>query len=94
MLADDYKRDYTVAADWHGNTVITPTVKFVLTLKASMNGMKLSTLDDKSIKPEDISSDDRMILGKFVRELPRFYVGSAEHSKIAGIVKENTLAKE
>ncbi|MFT7130299.1 MAG: membrane-anchored protein YejM (alkaline phosphatase superfamily) [Gammaproteobacteria bacterium] len=93
MLATDYKRDFTVAADWHGNTVITPRVKFVLTLKASMNGLKLSTLDDNTMDSDNINAGDKAILGEFVRKLPRFYRDSAEHGRIVGMIKVDTLVQ-
>ena len=92
LFSPEYQRNYTVASDWHGNTLITPNVKYVLTLKGSRNSMKLSSLTDREIDPDDIESVDRNKLGHFVRELSRFYNGSPEH-KIVDSNYRATMSK-
>ncbi|MFT5481455.1 MAG: membrane-anchored protein YejM (alkaline phosphatase superfamily), partial [Halieaceae bacterium] len=92
LFADDYVRDYTVASDWHGDALITPNIKFVLTLKGAMNAMQTSTLDDEAVSGSDISSGDRAHLKSFIVELSRFYSGSPEHDKVATLIESRKNA--
>ena len=83
LFADDYQRDYTVVGDWHGNALITPHAKFILSLKSSLNSTTLSTLNDGPLEGSGLTANDKRLLTDFVAELPRFYQGSKEHEKSA-----------
>lgn len=79
LFAENYQRDYTVVGDWHGNALITPHAKIILSLKSSMNNTRLSSIDDAPLDGEELTGNDRSLLKKFVRELPRFYKDSKEN---------------
>jgi len=73
LLAAGYERNYTVASDWHGNTLITPDVKMVFSKKGAAYDDDTTTLEDE---PVDIGSGGvayRNSLNLFARELARFY---------------------
>ena len=73
LLAADYRRDYTVASDWHGNTLITPDVKMVFSKKGAFYDDAATTLDDDPIDLAATQAPYRDSLGLFPRELSRFY---------------------
>ena len=73
LLAADYRRDYTVASDWHGNTLITPDVKMVFSKKGAFYDDAATTLDDDPIDLAATQAPYRDSLGLFTRELSRFY---------------------
>lgn len=68
-----YRRDYTVVSDWHGNTLITPEVKMVFSKKGAAYDDVTTLLDDSPVNLADVKTDYRTPLGKFARELSRFY---------------------
>jgi len=76
LLSEQYERNYTVASDWHGNVLITPAVKFVLSLKGAGNRASLTTLNDRAIEGDEIRLSDRELLSDFIQSLPRFYLDS------------------
>ena len=73
LFASTYERNYTVAGDWHGDVLITPRAKLVLSLKGARNGAALTTLDDAPLPAADLPPADRQLLADFIQELPRFY---------------------
>lgn len=73
LLAADYRRDYTVASDWHGNTLITPDVKMVFSKKGAFYDDAATNLDDDPIDLATSNAPYRDALGLFTRELSRFY---------------------
>jgi len=73
LLAADYRRDYTVASDWHGNTLITPDVKMVFSKKGAFYDDSATTLNDDPIDLAATKAPYRDALGLFARELSRFY---------------------
>ncbi len=73
LLAADYRRDYTVASDWHGNTLITPDVKMVFSKKGAFYDDAATNLDDEPIDLATSKAPYRDALGLFTRELSRFY---------------------
>lgn len=73
LLAADYRRDYTVASDWHGNTLITPDVKMVFSKKGAFYDDAATNLDDDPIDLAASNAPYRDALGLFTRELSRFY---------------------
>lgn len=73
LLNPQYRREYTVVSDWHGNTLITPEVKMVLSKKGAAYDDVTTLLDDTPIDLANTKSDYRTPLGKFARELSRFY---------------------
>lgn len=77
LFSTHYSRKYTVAGDWHGNTLITPTTKFILSIKGSSNSMSLSTLNDSTLDPKLVSPQDKAALAEFIYDMPRFHQGSA-----------------
>ncbi len=85
LIADDYQRSYTVLGDWHGNALVTANTKFILSLKSSMNGMALSTIDDVEPESGDVSTADRAALAQFIRETPRFYEGSSSFKQNSAV---------
>ena len=68
-----YQRDYTVVSDWHGNTLITPEVKMVFSKKGAAYDDVTTSLNDSPIDLANAKTDYRTPLGKFARELARFY---------------------
>jgi len=73
LLAADYARDYTVASDWHGNTLITPDVKMVFSKKGAAYDDGTTTLEDEPVDIGSVGVAYRNSLNLFARELARFY---------------------
>lgn len=73
LLAADYARDYTVASDWHGNTLITPDVKMVFSKKGAAYDNGTTTIDDEPVDISNVGVSYRTSLTLFARELARFY---------------------
>ncbi|MCB1649757.1 MAG: sulfatase-like hydrolase/transferase [Pseudomonadales bacterium] len=73
LFAPDYARDYTVVSDWHGNTLVTPDLKMVFSKKSAAYDDSVTTLNDAPLDLNQTSSDYRTPLGKFAREVSRFY---------------------
>lgn len=73
LFAPEYRRDYTVVSDWHGNTLITPEVKMVFSKKGAAYDDVTTLLNDSPVDLSKTKSDYRTPLGKFARELSRFY---------------------
>jgi membrane-anchored protein YejM (alkaline phosphatase superfamily) len=73
LLSPQYARDYTVASDWHGNTLITPEVKMVFSKKGAALDDGTTTLHDEPVAIASVSGSYRDALGLFARELSRFY---------------------
>ncbi len=73
LLSPQYSRDYTVASDWHGNTLITPDVKMVFSKKGAALDDGTTTLQDEPVAIASVDGSYREALGLFARELSRFY---------------------
>lgn len=58
-----------------------------------MNSMKLSTLNDNEIDTKGISSIDRVKLGEFIKELPRFYGGTAANGSVSKIANSQMVQR-
>ena len=73
LFSPQYKRDYTVVSDWHGNTLITPDVKMVFSKKGAAYDDVTTTLNDDPIDLSNTDADYQTSLGEFAREISRFY---------------------
>ncbi len=73
LLSPQYARDYTVASDWHGNTLITPELKMVFSKKGAALDDGTTTLHDEPVDIAGVDGSYRDALGLFARELSRFY---------------------
>lgn len=73
LLAANYAREYSVASDWHGNTLITPDVKMVFSKKGAAYGDGTTTLEDEPLDIATIGTGYRKSLNRFASELVRFY---------------------
>ncbi|MEY3668513.1 MAG: hypothetical protein RL572_2053 [Pseudomonadota bacterium] len=73
LLSPQYARDFTVASDWHGNTLITPEVKMVFSKKGAALDDGITTLQDEPVALVSVDGSYRDALGLFARELSRFY---------------------
>jgi membrane-anchored protein YejM (alkaline phosphatase superfamily) len=74
LLSSHYERPYTVASDWHGNTLITPDVKMVFSKKGAALDDGTTTLDDVPVRLANVDGSYRAALTTFARELARFYL--------------------
>lgn len=74
LLNANYRRDYAVVSDWHGNTLVTPDVKMVFSKKGAMyNNDIVTTLNDTPIDLVKSQAVYKVPLGEFAREISRFY---------------------
>lgn len=73
LFGPDYQRDYTVASDWHGNTLVTPDIKMVFSKKGAAYDDITTSLNDGAVDLKTTTVDYRTPLGLFARELSRFY---------------------
>jgi membrane-anchored protein YejM (alkaline phosphatase superfamily) len=73
MFAPDYKHDYLVVSDWHGNTVITPEVKIIFSVKGAAYQASSTTIDDQPINLGDEKSDYQTALSEYLLEQNRFF---------------------
>ncbi|MCB1662994.1 MAG: sulfatase-like hydrolase/transferase [Pseudomonadales bacterium] len=73
LLSPDYSRKYLVVSDWHGDAVITPSVKYILSSTAASNGEQLTDGQDRLIRENSLSAGDRGVFTQYVKSLARFY---------------------
>jgi membrane-anchored protein YejM (alkaline phosphatase superfamily) len=73
LFSPQYARDYTVVSDWHGNTLVTPDIKMVFSKKGAAYDDVSTSLNDAPIDLSTSSVDYQTPLGKFAREISRFY---------------------
>lgn len=73
LFGPDYQRNYTVASDWHGNTLVTPDIKMVFSKKGAAYDDITTSLNDGAVDLKTTTVDYRTPLGLFARELSRFY---------------------
>ncbi|MCF7980633.1 MAG: sulfatase-like hydrolase/transferase [Pseudomonadales bacterium] len=74
LLAENYNRDFIVVSDWHGDAVITSSVKYILSPQAASNsGGQLTNSIDKPLDESKLSTLDRRIFGQYVKSLAKFY---------------------
>jgi membrane-anchored protein YejM (alkaline phosphatase superfamily) len=73
LFSPQYRRDYTVVSDWHGNTLVTPEVKMVFSKKGAAYDDVTTSLNDAPIDLTETKADYKTPLGEFAREISRFY---------------------
>ena len=73
LFAPDYRHDYLVVSDWHGNTVITPEVKIIFSVKGAAYQASSTNLDDQPINLADEKSDYQTALAEYLQEQNRFF---------------------
>jgi hypothetical protein len=73
LLSPQYDREYTVISDWHGDTLVTPEVKMVFSKKGAAYAELATTTQDESIDLKTTTADYKTSLGRFAREVSRFY---------------------
>jgi len=73
LLSPAFAREYTVVSDWHGDTLVTPEVKLVFSKKGAAYDELATTTQDESIDLKTTTADYKTPLGKFAREVSRFY---------------------
>lgn len=49
LFTDDFKRDFLVVSDWHGNTLVTPEVKIIFSLKGASYDAQTTDISDRAI---------------------------------------------
>lgn len=55
LFAEDYARQFLVVSDWHGNTLVTPELKIIFSLKGAAYDAKTTDIADNTI---DLGSSD------------------------------------
>ncbi|MGK0442945.1 MAG: membrane-anchored protein YejM (alkaline phosphatase superfamily) [Pseudohongiellaceae bacterium] len=73
LLSESYQRDFAVASDWHGNALITPNIKYVMSSKARRLGNNVTTINDAPIEASDITAADQSMLTQFIKSVGSFY---------------------
>lgn len=73
LLSAEFKRDYAVVSDWHGNTLVTPEVKMVFSKKSAAYDSVTTNIDDDPVDLAKTSGQYKDALGLFTRELSQFY---------------------
>ncbi|MEZ5491561.1 MAG: sulfatase-like hydrolase/transferase [Gammaproteobacteria bacterium] len=73
LLADDYRRAFTVVSDWHGNTLVTDSAKMVFSLKGASKHASLTDIDDNPLPQEAFEGAFGGVLGEYTTDLNRFY---------------------
>ena len=73
LLSAEFKRDYAVVSDWHGNTLVTPEVKMVFSKKSAAYDSVTTNIDDEPVDLAKTSGQYKDALGLFTRELSQFY---------------------
>ncbi len=71
LLAASYLRDSAIISDWHGNALVTPDYKLVLSSKGRKHGHRISTKEDRPLA--SLPTGSSQTLREFLATLPRFY---------------------
>lgn len=69
----NYKRDFLVVSDWHGNTVITPGVKIIFSVKGASYQARATDTADQPIDLTQEESNYQVILADYLQEQNRFF---------------------
>ena len=73
LFDPDYKRNFLVVSDWHGNTVITPEVKIIFSIKGAAYQASSTDINDQPINLVDEKSSYQAALAEYLQEQNRFY---------------------
>ncbi len=73
LFDSEYERDYTVVSDWHGNTLVTPEVKIIFSVKGASYHASSSDINDQPIDLNDDSLDYQSALADYLQRQNRFY---------------------
>lgn len=49
LFAKDYAREFLVVSDWHGNTLVTPELKIIFSLKGAAYDAQTTDIADNMI---------------------------------------------
>lgn len=50
LFSEEYTREFAVVSDWHGNTLVTPEVKIIFSLKGAAYDARTTDIADKAIE--------------------------------------------
>ena len=73
LFDPDYKRNFLVVSDWHGNTVVTPEVKIIFSIKGAAYQASSTDINDQPINLADEKSSYQAALAEYLQEQNRFY---------------------
>lgn len=69
----EYEHEFLVVSDWHGNTVITPEVKIIFSVKGASYHASATDTDDQPIDLTREKSNYQAILADYLQEQNRFF---------------------
>lgn len=73
LFNPDYHRDFLVVSDWHGNTVVTPQLKIIFSLKGAAYDAKTTDITDNSIDLRNGHYDYQDSLSAYLTGQNRFF---------------------
>lgn len=73
LFAPDYEHNFLVVSDWHGNTVITPEVKIIFSVKGAVYQASSTDINDQPIDLANEESDYQASLAEYLQEQNRFF---------------------
>ena len=73
LFDTDYKRNFLVVSDWHGNTVITPEVKIIFSIKGAAYQASSTDINDQPINLANVKSSYQAALTEYLQHQNRFY---------------------
>ncbi len=73
LFDPSYERDYLVVSDWHGNTVITPEVKILFSIKGASYQARATDIADQQIDLTEEKSNYQAMLAEYLQEQNRFF---------------------
>ncbi len=73
LLDPQYRRNYSVVSDWHGNTLVTPEVKIIFCAKGAAYHASSSDIDDQPIDLNESGLDYQEALSNYLQQQNQFY---------------------
>ncbi len=73
LFSPNYRRDYAVISDWHGNTLVTPDVKIIFSVKGASYHASSSDINDQPVDLSVSGLDYQTALADYLQEQNRFY---------------------
>lgn len=80
MLSDDFDRTYTIVSDWHGDSIVTPEFKYILSTKGRMKGETFTNLDDDPMNISKSKTKVQVALAAYLEARSKF-IGPESNSK-------------
>ena len=73
LMDPSYKRDFTVVSDWHGNSLVTPDVKIIFSLRGADYQARTTDINDRAIDLSTSGVSYQAELAQYLLQQNKFF---------------------